>query len=192
MGTWSDRLLDDDRALDLIGTISDRIETEIDDLRRAEASEEVAARCSGLVGLLLQVSPDSFSGDFGATVAHAISHLQAWLDPLPKDAEALLRRIAAGDGPALAERKGGRSGALRKTLGDYIDHRREPALFAHPASSRVVQEMAEQCASIIDDDLLDESVDLYGLDCMGALGVLLIIEPCYVQPERITRWRDTL
>ena len=69
---------------------------------------------------------------------------------------------------------------------------REPALFADPDAARYVQEVADRLASNIDSGIADDGMvadPCREADFIAALGVLLILEPCWIDPDRFAAWR---
>jgi hypothetical protein len=195
MGTWGSGLFDGDGPLDVIDDLASDLDDELVDLTAATPSAETAGRLSGVIGLLLQLSPTSFDkeSEAAATIVEAIEHHREVLPALSAPAGELLLRIVAGEGQSLADRDGDRKGKLEQALGNYIDYYREPALFEHPAAHEVTQRFAERCAEIIDELLAAPELDPYEvLDVGGPLGLLLLVEPCRVDPARCAAWRQTL
>jgi hypothetical protein len=195
MGTWGSGLFDGDGPLDVIVDLTTELEEEIASLTTVDPSDATVGQLSGAVGLLLQLSPSSFDreSETATTIVAAIEQHQQSLSARPAEAVTILRRIAAGEGQSLADRDGDRQGTLEQALGNYIDYYREPALFEHPAAHDVTQRFAERCAELVDELLAAPELDPYeALDVGGPLGLLLLVEPCRIDPARCAAWRAAL
>lgn len=190
MGTWGKGLFDGDAPLDRIGAVSDGLERRVVELGSKPASAATVAELGALLGILLQISPYSFSNaERAARLQAAVQAHSASFADLSPDAAAILRRLAAGEGAELAERDGARRGTLRQALGAYLDGKREPALFEAPAARAAVQEVAASLAGVLDREL-DAVEDLYEADCLGLAGLLLLLEPWQLDSLRVEHWRD--
>lgn len=190
MGTWGNGLFDGDGPLDVIGDIGGWIEGQVQELSEAEPTVESAGRLAGAVGLLLQLSPYSFEGEFSETIRSAIVRHRKAMEGFSEQALSLLDTIAEGSGKKLADSLGDRSEALKQILGEYVNHPRHEPLFESDAARALVQETAEYCVEQLEEMLEDEDLDLYELaDPVGAVGVLLLLSPCRIKVKSIDKWR---
>jgi hypothetical protein len=192
MGRWGSGIWDSDGALDAVAEIEQGI---IDDLRRyarTRPGPRTPGRVAAAVGVLMQLGADHLADPARARpIVRAVRKHAAALRPaLGAEAAALLERVAAGEGAALAARKGGRAGSARRALGGYLDGVREPSLFAHPAARAYVQKVAERCSRAV-RRLTSEAggFDLYEDEFLGPLGLLVVLSPWSLPRRRFRRWR---
>jgi len=192
MGSWGLGLLDNDGALDAVGALSRGIWKDIEELVRLPPSGAGAGSLAAAVGLLLQLSPYAFKSAFEATIRAAIERQRPSFADLAPPARALLDAIARGSGAELASRRGERSDELRRALGGYVSHVREPSLFEHPASVAYTQSFVDQTAESLDAGLFRDGFDLYETDFLGGLAILLLVRPSRLARPRVERWRDRM
>jgi len=192
MGSWGLGLLDNDGALDSVGALSRSIWKDIEELVRLPPSGAGAGSLAAAVGLLLQLSPYAFKSAFDATIRAAIERQRPSFGELSPPARALLDAIAGGSGADLASRRGERSEELRRALGGYVNHVREPSLFLHPASAAYTQSFVDQTAASLDASFFADGFDLYETDFLGRLAILLLVRPARVERLRVERWRDRM
>lgn len=198
MGTWNDGLLDNDATMDGLGDLRDEIVGDIERLGAAKPSSTSTAKLAAAVGVLLQLSSYEFEldNDTGPKIVAAVKAHAKEIAKLPPAARKVLDAVAAGEGKALAERRGKMGaklvGLLNKGAAESRFGKREPALFAAKAGAAYVQDLAKRCVGRVDEDFEDEDTwsDLCreGMN-MGCLGVLAILEPCQVPVAKVERWR---
>ncbi|HEU4409843.1 MAG TPA: hypothetical protein VFS43_31610 [Polyangiaceae bacterium] len=192
MGRWGYGILDGDGPLDGVGVVVHAIEADVARYARTRPGPRTPARLGAAVGLLLQLSSYSFEDEeIAATIGRALRKHEANFGLLlPPEAASLLRRVAAGEGRALAARRGGRRGELAQALGRYLDGVREPSLFEHPLARAYAQKIALRCARRLERALAGGGLDLIDDDrWMGALGALLLVEPWSLPASRVEGWR---
>jgi hypothetical protein len=192
MGRWGSGIWDSDGALDAVAEIERGIVGDLRRYARTRPGPRTPARVAAAVGILLQLGsievtdPERARPVVRAIRKHA-ANLKAKLGP---DASRLLERVAAGEGKALANRKGGRSGSVRKALGGYRDGVREPSLFAHAEARAYVQKVARRCSGAV-RRLTTEAggFDLYEDEFLGPMGLLIVLSPWSLPRKKIRRWR---
>lgn len=191
MGRWGYGILDGDGPLDGVGGVIHAIEADITRYARTRSGPRTPARLGAAVGLLLQLSPYSFEDEeIAATIARALKKHGANFGSLPPEASSLLERVAAGEGRAIAARRGKRGGELAQALGRYLDGVREPSLFEHPLARAYAQKIALRCARRLERALASDGLGLIDDDrWMGTLGALLIVGPWSIAPSRVEAWR---
>lgn len=199
MGTWDHGILDNDTALDGLGDLAGGIVVDVRALASARPGARSTAQLGAAVGLLLQMSAYSFSegSDAAPDLAAAIRAHEAGLRHLPPRAQAVLRQVLAGQGEQLAERPARLRPETAALLHAGQGARsgfglREASLFARPAATAYVQQIARRCVAAIQEDFEDEDNwhDLCreGIGA-GALAALLVIGPCRVPRSKLERWR---
>ncbi|MGE0710298.1 MAG: hypothetical protein AB7N76_13710 [Planctomycetota bacterium] len=185
MGTWGDGLFDSDAALDLVAEHTKAEEQAIAKLGGAKPSAKRAEELAARVGLLLQLAPFAFTKPAIAEVAQGLTPAFGGLRPAARE---LLRRVAEGEGDALAERRGKRSKELRQALGGYLCGKREPSLFASPAGEQVLQRFADRCLRGLEGSLrCPDLEELQWSGGMALLGLLLLVEPPRVPGARLSK-----
>ncbi len=204
MGAWGYGILQSDTAQDGISALNHMVQEEIRKLPE-EPSEASAARLGAMVGLLLQSSHYSFDPEntFSADLAKILHRHEPFFSALPGNAALILRAVLEGKGQELANRPAKLDPRLEEALHHEVGFefavqrdfgQREPDLFAHPEAAAYVQEYADQCADWIDEEFDDEEIvgdfSREGEGCMGGLAMLLLVEPCRVEPVRILAWRE--
>jgi hypothetical protein len=178
MGTWGDGLFDSDSALDFVGDMTNCEEAELAKLAAVGPTQRRAEQLAARLGLLLQLSPHSFSGPFGETLTQAVAAQQAAFGELKPAARRLLERIAEGEGTALSERSGKRKKDLQQALGGYLDGVREKALFATPEGGKVLQRFANRCLKELRSGLRARDLEnLHVTGSLAALGLILLVDP---------------
>jgi hypothetical protein len=198
MGAWGHGLLQNDSAQDAFLGVMDDVEADISKLARRRPSEAMAGRLAGAVGLLLHLeSWCSFhpEHDFSQTLAAVLTRHEPAFNFLPSRAAEVLRELMAGKWKELVHRPGKLDKTLAMSLfgtGEGFPMERgfglrEPAMSEHPDSARYVQEVADRLARKVRTDFRKRGVlrELYeeGADVIAALAVLLVIEPCQVDPN---------
>lgn len=201
MGTWAEGLLGNDCAFDGLEEIADGVIEDIRSLRRAESNSETVGRLAAAIGLLLELGASydlSDNSKQSRDILEALRvHESAFRLQLPPEADQLLARVLAGEGEALAQRAAPLPEKIARALHAGSEPPstfgpREPALFENPAAAVYVQEVADRCVAMIDEDFEDESnwSDLCReASGMGPLAFLLVLEPCRVDAQKIAGWR---
>jgi predicted DNA-binding WGR domain protein len=191
MGTWGYGLFDGDGPLDAVGDFVGHVLAKVDDLAAAKPSEANAARLGALIGVLLYLQESyTLEDEHRWEGIRAALERQAPASPaLSAETCRIVRRVRAGDGPALANRGKARPSALKAALGGYLSGLREPALFAHPDAVRELDDLAAELARILDAELAGAD-DLYRVSSsLAFVALLLLLEPCWVAPKRWKAWR---
>lgn len=202
MGAWGYGILQNDNAqdglLELVGDIYDDMIA----LGSEPASRAAAARLGAGAGLLLQLSASpifSVKDKRWAPLREVLVLHEKGFAALPPEADRILADILAGKGQELAARKAPPDARLDGALlaEDSQEERafgyREPALFADPDAARYVQEVADRLAEQVDGGVRDDDMasdPSREADFMAALAVLLILEPCRIDPDRFASWRE--
>jgi hypothetical protein len=205
MGAWGHGILQNDTAQDGLCDVLHWIADDILKWTRRRPTEAIAARIGAGVGLLLHLSAHYWlnpeNDQFYPKLLAVLERHQPAFASLGPEAARLLEQVRQGKGLELVERDGPPNPALAAILfprdvGDFPMQRifglREPSLFAHPEAVRFVQEIADRCVAWIDkefDDDVKAGWPLEETEAVGALGVLLEIEPCRVDPDRFASWR---
>jgi len=204
MGAWGHGILQNDTAQDgLVGVIH-TIYDDVVALEKKPTNAKTAARLGAGVGLLLQLSAGYWFSDDGPSWPKLrevlAQHERAFADVSP-EVDRLLADVLAGKGRELAARDGppdARLGeALFATNSDGFPMERtfglrEPALFAHKEAARYVQEVADRLVKQLDDGFADDDVVAFldeEAEWIAALAVLLVLEPCRVDPDHFASWR---
>lgn len=206
MGTWGYGILQNDSAQDGIGDLARTIEDDVAGLADRPATVEAAARAGAAVGLLLQFSEYSLNpeSEASAGIRRGLKAQEPAFDALPGKAGSILRGVLEGTHPGLEDRLADLDERVVEALIGPAEEerefptqrafgRREPDLFAHPEAARYAQEVAERCAGLVDEDFEDDEIvdDLCREStAIGPLGLLLLIEPCRLDPDRVEAWRE--
>jgi hypothetical protein len=206
MGAWGRGLLQNDDTQDALVDVLHGVANDLSKLRRRRANEAVAARAGAAVGVLLQLSAGywfSAENDRDWPIIRTVLERQRpAFDELPAAAARLLTEVLEGKGSDLAGRDGPPNEPLALAL--YGNRRegflverpfglREPSPFEHPEAARYVQQVADRLVKqadkgFNDDDALND-ISTDGGDAVVAVTVLLVLEPCRVDPERFASWR---
>ena len=198
MGTWGAGLLDNDTTLDGLGEIAHELVEHIETAADAPPAEG-AGRLAAALGTLLQLSRFDFSDEspnfirIKKAVARRKDDAPTFLST---EAIALLQRIAEGDPAIQVEHPAPMDTALAEALHEgrtssYFG-RRESALFETPAAITFVEALVTTLTERIESELSDPELctDLAReAQWMGALGFLLVLEPCSIPVETVSRWR---
>ncbi len=205
MGAWGYGILQNDTAQDGLVEVIHRVKDGILRLARRRPAEEVAARAAAGVGMMLHLSAGywfSPENEERTALLDALRRQEPEFDNLPRGAGRILRQVLDGKGPELANRDGKMGGRLQRALFarnldgfpmERVFGKREPSLFKHPEGAGFVQEIADYCAARVDKDFRQTFVveDLSReAESMGAFAVLLVLEPCHIDPARFENWRD--
>ncbi len=199
MGTWDTGILDNDAALDGLGDITHAVMEGVRSLGEALPEAEKAGELAAGIGLLLQLSPFDFSPQ-SSTAATISETLETWAQvieaTLSPEAQAVLSQVAQGEGEALAKRPAELPEAIVSALHNGAAAapygQREAALFETPAGAAFMKRITAKCTDMIEADFEHEDVwadlcrDATG---MAVLAMLLVLEPCKVDPKRIAHWR---
>lgn len=201
MGAWDTAILTNDMALDSLGEVSFRIETDIRALPNAPTPQR-AAQLGAAVGLLLIFSPYSFDPDneMRGVIQQKLAAYHGFLSALGGEAAALLNALAAGDNTPIGEKmklSPQLAAALYGVQEDGSPNNDEegayrPALFSHPDARAYLAGVVERCAQALESDLEDEEVledlsrEAVGI---GSLGALAVIEPVGLGAQRVAGWR---
>lgn len=196
MGTWDDGLLDNDTALDGLADLRGEIVGDICRIGAGRPGAQATARLAASIGVLVQLSPDTFAAeddeDRDAVVEALRAHARG-LTTLSPAARRVLRKIEAGEPPGGRARLGARlCAALHADSDEAPFGRRIAALFAAPAAEAQVRACERRCVATIREDFADASN--WGDLCreglgMGALGLLLVLDPLRVSAPTIEGWR---
>lgn len=195
MGTWDRGLLDNDCASDGIDDLAGAVLEDIEALGEGKPTLAATGRLGAAVGVLLQLSPYSFTEEGGARVVAALQAHAGTIVQFPPPFRRVLQTVMAGGGEALAERPARMpraQAALLHAGGGRAFGRREPSLFAGKSGAAYVQVVARRCVEAIDEDFADEAnwSDLCreGIG-MGGLAALLVLAPCKVSTRKLAGWR---
>lgn len=190
MGYWNTGLLDNDYALDYIGSITDKLHDEVSRVTAEKPSRSAVFRLGAAVGLILQLEP---WGSHAAgpriipNLRQALEHQEKMLPYLPKRARAFLLE-AAEDANRLGQRLArGVERRIRTALGSGLGYR-EAILFEHPAAKALVQKFANECVRALDEELANVDCREDVEPALGFLAILLVIEPCKVSLRKINGW----
>jgi hypothetical protein len=203
MGTWGRGILQNDTSQDGLCNVIHGISGDLVALGKKRATKKSVGRVGAGFGLLLQLSAHYWFQEDGhwpklRPVLESHQKLFATLSP---EAVRLLEAVLAGEGATLVARDAPPDARLGRALfatdsqGFSMERTfsvREPALFEHPEAVRYVQEVADRLVAELDEGFADDSVvdDLCReADFMGSLAVLLVIEPCHVDPDHFGSWR---
>jgi hypothetical protein len=204
MGAWGYGILQNDDSQDGLAALIHVIEDEIVRLAAWRRDERSTARLGAMIGLLLQMASwYSFDPEkeVSRTIHSALERHEPLFGVLPRRARTLLLAVLEGKGKELTARPGKLNRSVRRALFatdsdgfpmERVFAKREPSLFEHREAARYVQEFADHCVSVIDEDFADESIvdDLSRESTgMGAFGTLLVLEPCHVKPSKFVAWR---
>jgi hypothetical protein len=209
MGAWGGGLLQNDDSQDGLAEVIASVEADILRLARRRPAGAVAARAGAGFGLLLQLSSwYSFDpeNEKSARLLATLQRQEPAFGSLPKQANDILRHILRGKGIALAERPVKLDRRLQdaffpEDVGDFPMQRtfgkREPSLFEHPEAARYVQEVADRLVRWVDaafrrKDVLWYLYDDGGGRAVAALAVLLVLEPCRIDPGKFKAWHDRI
>lgn len=196
MGTWDHGILDNDSASDGLADLAHGVGADIQSIGARKTSVVAASRLAGAVGVLLQLSAYAFTGATGAAITAALQAHARSIAKLSPGARRVLQAVIAGEGEALAERRGKlpirqvrllHAAATASPFG-----KREPALFASEPAMAHVQQVARRCVAMVDEDFADESnwSDLCReASGLGGLAALMVLEPCRVSTVKLTGWR---
>ncbi len=199
MGAWGRGILQNDTAQDGLVAIAHTVEDGVRALGHPEDS--TTGELLACIGCLIQFSPYSLSpeNEFHATLVKAIrSHVP---DPLafPEEIETLLRNIVSGVPPTYAmmnfdpRLERALHGPVPSTFATQKTWARPPdGCFEHPAARSFLQGIADHCVHLVDEDFADHEVledPVREASAMGALALLLILDPIHIDPARFGRWR---
>jgi hypothetical protein len=205
MSAWGYGILQNDIAQDALCEVIAGIYDDVVALGREPTDRTTIARLGAGVGLMLQLSASywfSEEGKYWTPLREVLVLHEKGFAAVSPEAGRILADVRAGKGEELAARNappdarlGGALFAtdlqplpmpLERTIG-Y----REPALFADPDGARYVQELADRLARNVDDGIVHDHMvaEPFRADFIAALGVLLILEPCWIDPDRFASWR---
>jgi hypothetical protein len=205
MGVWGHGILQNDSAQDDLGEVIQGIYGDVIGLGKAPANSKTVARLGAGVGLLLQLSATTWfseKGEYWSELREVLArHAPAFAAVSPA-ARRILADVLAGKGEELAARDALPDARLSaalfaKDLQGLMMERpfghREPALFTDPEAARYVQEVADRLVKVVDagvahDDMVEDPCR--EADFIAALSVLLVLEPCRVDPGRFASWRE--
>ena len=180
MGSFGDKLYDNDSALDVLGDLADELDLE------ASPAHLVTG-----VGLLAWLHPSVVSVS-GARLRAAMDSRPEWVRGAEEGVRATLRAVYR-DPEAFVRDRRARSPDLCAVLGSYEDGPREDVLVRAPAGAAVLEEHAERCRMRL--DALARSPDgLYvAAGELAAIGPLLELRTLGVvhSPARAASWRRT-
>jgi hypothetical protein len=204
MGAWGYGILQNDAAQDDLCEVIEGIHGDVIALRKEPTNSKTVARLGAGVGLLLQLSAGywfSEEGEHWAPLREVLAQHQSGFAAVSPEVDRILADVLAGKGGELAARDAPPdtrlSGALFATDAKHFPMERtfsyrEPALFADPEAARYVQEVADRLMKKVDEGFADDEIveDLSReADFMAALGVLLVLEPCRIDPDHFASWR---
>jgi hypothetical protein len=181
MGTWSDGLYDNDSALDELG-----------DLLAFDDEEPDVERLTAHIGLLAWLNPISIQSD-GDFLQARVDGAGDDLEFLPEETRAALLELLENR-EAVMERTS-RTPEVEAALGGYSDGPRIDALLRFPGAQPVIDELAGNCAGML-DGLLRPGRSLYEIaGGLASLGVLIELTQAGLhrpEPARVERWRTGL
>lgn len=177
MGTWDDRLYDNDSALDLVAAM-----TEVG--VHADAATLVAR-----IGLAAWLDPSAITGATDE-VRDAVAAAEGTEALPPETRESLALLLADPEG---ATRDGSRSDPVRAVLGGYCDGPRFDPLLRFAGAQPVIEAMGERAAGVLDEALAPSSRGLYELAGeLAALGLVVELAQAGLwrpAPGRVEAWR---
>jgi hypothetical protein len=208
MGAWGHGILQNDSAQDDLCEVIEGIFADVIALGAEPTNRRTVARLGAGIGLMLQLSACywfSEEGDYWAPLREVLAlHEKGFAAVLP-EAGRILADVLAGMGEELAGRDALPDARLSGVLfaedlqGVHSLERtfgyREPALFADPEAARYVQEVADRLAMVVDEGVAHDYMledPCREADFIGALSVLLVLEPCQVGLDRFALWRERL
>jgi hypothetical protein len=205
MGTWGHGILQNDNAQDELCKVIEGIYGDVIALGKEPTNRTTVARLGAGVGLMLQLSASywfSEEGEYWAALRKVLALHEEGFAVVSPEARRILAEVLAGKGEELAYREASPdarlSGALfaKERQGFHWLERtfgfREPASFADPQAARYVQEVADRLARHVDEGIACDYMvadPCLEADFIAALGVLLILEPCQIDPDRFASWR---
>lgn len=199
MGTWDEGVLDNDTSQDGLSDLRHSVVEDIRALVTEPSSAATLGTLAAAVGVLLQLSPYSFSADCDdqALILSAIQAHLANVGVLSDAAASVLRRVGSDQQQALTEQRGALPAELCQVLhsGATNSHFgvREAALFATTEGQAYVQQIVERCLAAADSDFEDEDNwwDLNReVSAMGPLCALLVLQPSRLPVDKLNDWRS--
>ena len=204
MGTWGPGILQNDTALDAVHERVSKLLSLMPSFTRNPGGES-AAQLGAAVGLFLQCSSDAIDVDSTChpDLVNAIKANKPFLVELPRKAKKALGLVAADRGGELSKESASLPSDLAMAfygfeaapscLMAYYFTARHDELFRHAKVIGFTQRLADELVDEIDEGFSNEELVLnlpgYG-DFMGVFALLLIIEPCRVEPGKFTKWRE--
>ena len=204
MGAWGYGVLQNDTAQDGICDVANTIEEHICKLKK-KGSIDSAAVLGAATGILLQFSPYSFNpeSNFYPDLVEALKNNKPFFSALPAKAVRVLETVLEGKSETLLERPGTLDKDIDKALkGDeepkgFIMEKefsyRDIELFSHPVARQYIQEVVDDLVAEVDEGFKDEEqvsdISREGY-FMGAFGLLLVLEPCKIDPEYFLQWQN--
>lgn len=204
MGTWGPGILQNDTALDRVDERADKLLSAMSSFAENPGIESVA-QLGAAVGLMLQCSsggPEVGSPDH-VNLVNAIKANKPFLAKLPRRAQKTLRLVAADRGGELPKEAASLPADLAMAfygfkaappyLMAYYFTTRHDELFRHAKVIGFTQRLADELVDETDEGFSNEELVSklpgYG-DFMGSFALLLIIDPCRVEPGKFTKWRE--
>jgi hypothetical protein len=192
MGRWDTTLWGADAPLDGLGRVVETIARDVARYARTVAGPRTPPRLAAAVGVLLRVSPYAFepTGKVFPVVQRALRKHDAGVDVLGLEAAAVLRRVAAGEGPGLMTSLLPADEPRRAILGPAGARICCSSLFAHPRARRYVQKIAARAAREVERGLDAFDEELFDDDAvLGPLGLLAVIPGWTLPRATVAGWR---
>jgi hypothetical protein len=205
MGAWGHGILQNDSAQDDLCEVIEGIYGDVIALGKEPTNRRTVARLGAGVGLMLQLSASYWFGEEGEywpELREVLAQHESGFAAVSPEAGRILADVLAGKGEELAARDASPdarlSGALfaKDSQGFMMERTfgyREPALFTDPEAARYVQDVADRLAKVVDEGVAQDYMvedPCREADFIGALSVLLVLEPCQVGPDRFASWRE--
>jgi hypothetical protein len=192
MGRWDSTLWGADAPLDGLGRVVESIVRDVARYARTRPGPRTPPRLAAAVGVLLCVSPYAFdpTGKVFSVIERALRKHDAGIDVLGLEVAAVLRRVAAGEGPELMKPRLPADDPRHAILGPAGARTCCPSLFAHPRARRYLQKIAERAAREVEHELKAFDEELFDDDAiLGPLGLLAVLPGSTLPRATVVGWR---